>query len=93
MMKKSDAIYDEITQQVGFIFDEILNLINQSRQEPRVVDAKIKEIWTDFYDGLICFLDQKKLNRNVLRKPYIQHSEKCFLKHRENYERNTEKAY
>jgi len=27
MMKKSDAIYDEITQQVGFIFDEILNLI------------------------------------------------------------------
>ena len=92
-MKKSDAIYDEITQQVGFIFDEILNLINQSRQEPRVVDAKIKEIWTDFYDGLICFLDQKKLNRNVLRKPYIQHSEKCFLKHRENYERNTENAY
>ena len=54
-MKKSDAIYDEITQQVGFIFDEILNLINQYRQEPRVVDAKIKEIWTDFYDGLICF--------------------------------------
>lgn len=92
-MQKSGALYNEITQQVGFIFDEILNVINQYRQEPRIVDAKIKEIWTDFYDGLICFLDQKKLNRNVLRKPYIQHSEKCFLKHRENYESNTENAY
>lgn len=91
-MKKNEAIYDEITQQVEFIFEEMLHVIDQYKQNTVMIDTKIKEIWTDFYDGLIYFLDQKKLTSKE-KKPYIQHSEKCFLKCREEYESIPSNAY
>lgn len=91
-MKKNEAIYDEITQQVEFIFEEMLHVIDKYKQNTVMIDTKIKEIWTDFYDGLIYFLDQKKLTSKE-KKPYIQHSEKCFLKCREEYESIPSNAY
>lgn len=92
-MKKSDAIYDEITQQIDFISEEILHVIDQCKQDMETVDVKIKEIWTEFYDGLMYFLEEKKLISTVLKKTYIQHSEKYFSKCREDYESNTQDAY
>ena len=78
-MKKNDLLIAKIREQVDSVFSEMRNQIKKLSDNSELLDYKLNALWYEFYDELICFLEQKKLTSKDAQKPYIQDCEQYFL--------------
>ena len=92
-MKKNDLLIAKIREQVDSVFSEMRNQIKKLSDNSELLDYKLNALWYEFYDELICFLEQKKLTSKDAQKPYIQDCEQYFLSLRQDYLSETPLAY
>ena len=59
-MKKNDLLIAKIREQVDSVFSEMRNQIKKLSDNSELLDYKLNALWYEFYDELICFLEQKK---------------------------------
>lgn len=92
-MKQKDAIQQDLMAQIDLVFDSMLQVIEHYAQDHAIIDLKLKEIWDEFYEGLLYFLAKKRAITSILRREYIQYSEKYFLKCRDDYNKKPKHHY
>lgn len=93
LIKIPSTIYHQITQQVGFIFQQMTQVIAGQKDSQQEIDDKIARIWADFAKGQETFLRKKNFTTRTKRKPYIRHSEACFLACLEQYQKEEQEPY
>ena len=85
-IKIPSLIYDEISERVDVIFQQMLQVITEHQGNTLEIDIQIEKIWEDFKKWLKHSLQEKKIATVALRAPYIQWGEDCFIKRKEAYE-------
>lgn len=93
LIKIPSTIYHQITQQVAFVFQQIEQVIAGQKDSQPDLDDKIARIWADFAKGLEIFLRKKNFTTRAKRKPYIKHSEACFIACLEQYQKQETEPY
>ena len=93
LIKIPSTVYHQITQQVAYVFQQIEQVIAGHQDSQPEIDDKIARIWADFARGLETFLRKKNFTTRAKRKPYIKHSEACFLACLEQYQNQEKEHY
>jgi integrase/uncharacterized protein (DUF302 family) len=93
LIKIPSTVYHQINQQVAFTFQQIEQVIVGHQDSQPEIDDKIAKIWADFSKQLETFLKKKNFTTRAKRKPYIKHSEACFLVCLEQYQNQEKEPY
>ncbi|MFW2054534.1 site-specific integrase [Acinetobacter baumannii] len=93
LIKIPATVYHQITLQVRYIFQNIETVIEGQTESKPEIDDQIVRIWGNFSKGLDAFLKNKNFTTRTQRKPYIKHSEACFVACLEQYQKQEKEPY